>query len=146
LLCPRPERPCHRAAERSDEFAPPNYSITSSARAIMRGDTINPSALAVLIIARFVYHRLYSSLAHAPRPMLSNVLFESAWVASSWRRILATRDMIIRAAEKVNIHKRFWLSTLVFFRLARRTNIFKGRIATRRAPRAAFYFARERIS
>jgi len=43
-------------------------------------------------------------------------------------------DMIIRAAKKVNIHKRFWLSTLVFFRLARRTNILKGRIATRRAP------------
>jgi hypothetical protein len=42
--------------------------------------------------------------------------------------------------KKVNIHKRFWLSTLVFFRLARRTNILKGRIATRRAPRRGFLF------
>jgi len=61
-------------------------------------------------------------------------------VCSSWRRILATLDTIIRAAKKVNIHKRFWLSTLVFFRLARRTNILKGRIATRRAPRRGFLF------
>jgi hypothetical protein len=50
-------------------------------------------------------------------------------------------DTIIRAAKKVNIHKRFWLSTLVFFRLARRTNILKGRIATRRAPRRGFLFS-----
>jgi hypothetical protein len=40
--------------------------------------------------------------------------------------------------KKGNIHKRFWLSTLVFFRLARRTNILKARIATRRAPRRGF--------
>jgi hypothetical protein len=43
--------------------------------------------------------------------------------------------------KKVNIHKRFWLSTRVFFRLARRTNILKGRIATRRAPRRGFLFS-----
>jgi hypothetical protein len=50
-------------------------------------------------------------------------------------------DMIIRAVKKVDIHKRFWLSTLVFFRLARRTNILKGRIATRRAPQRGFLFS-----
>jgi hypothetical protein len=44
--------------------------------------------------------------------------------------------------KKVDIHKRFWLSTLVFFRLARRTNI-KGRIPTRRAPRRGFLFTRK---
>jgi hypothetical protein len=40
--------------------------------------------------------------------------------------------------KKVNIHKRFWLSTLVFFRLARRT---KQMAASRRGvrPGAAFY-------
>ena len=37
--------------------------------------------------------------------------------------------------EKVNIRSRFWLSTLVFFRLAGRTNILKGRVAKRRPPR-----------
>ena len=58
--------------------------------------------------------------------------------APGWRRIL---DMIIRAATKVNIHKRFWLSTLVFFRLAGRTNILKGRIAKRRPPRRGFLFS-----
>ena len=44
--------------------------------------------------------------------------------------------------KKVNIHKRFWLSTLVFFRLARRTNI-KGRDAAC-APARLFIFARWR--
>src|SRR5262252_2309134 len=43
--------------------------------------------------------------------------------------------------EKVNIHKRFWLSTLVFFRLARRTNISQGPDCGRGVrPGAAFYF------
>ena len=63
-------------------------------------------------------------------------------ICSGWRRILRyPLDMIIRAVKKFNIRKRFWLSTLVFFRLARRTNILKGRIATRRAPRRGFLFS-----
>jgi len=53
--------------------------------------------------------------------------------------------MIIRAAKKVDIHKRFWLSTFVFFRLARRTNILKGRIDAACAP-ARLLFRQERIS
>ena len=67
-------------------------------------------------------------------------------VCSGWRRILATRlDMIIRAAKKVDIHKRFWLSTLVFFRLARRTNIpQEPHRDAACAPARLFIFARWR--
>jgi hypothetical protein len=39
LLRVRRERPRHRAAESSDEFAPPNHSITSSAMARSCGGT-----------------------------------------------------------------------------------------------------------
>jgi hypothetical protein len=46
---------------------------------------------------------------------------------------------------QVDIHKRFWLSTLVFLRLAGRTNILKDRIPTRRAPRRGFLFTRLRL-
>jgi hypothetical protein len=48
-------------------------------------------------------------------------------------------DMIIRAAKKVNIHKRFWLSTLVFFALPGEQT--SSRAASRRGvrPGAAFY-------
>src|SRR5262249_49516929 len=47
LLRARRERPCHRAAEKRDELAPP-HSITSSARADSVGGTSIPSALAAL--------------------------------------------------------------------------------------------------
>jgi hypothetical protein len=60
-------------------------------------------------------------------------------VCSGWRRILATRwTLIIRAAKKVNIHKRFWLPTLVFFRLAGRTNILKRHRDAACAPTRLF--------
>jgi hypothetical protein len=47
LLRSRGERPCSRAAEHHDEIAPPNHSITSSARAMSIGGTSRPSAFAV---------------------------------------------------------------------------------------------------
>jgi hypothetical protein len=49
--------------------------------------------------------------------------------------------MIIRAAKKVNIHKRFWLSTLVLFSTCEANKHPSGRIATRRAPRRGFLFS-----
>src|SRR5262249_22206327 len=48
LLRARRKRPRSRAAEQRDEIAPPNHSITSSARASSDGGTVRPSALAVL--------------------------------------------------------------------------------------------------
>src|SRR5207244_12873510 len=49
LLRPRRYRPCsRRAAEQRDELAPPDHSITSSARASNVGGTVRPSAFAVL--------------------------------------------------------------------------------------------------
>src|SRR6516165_10789392 len=48
LLRPRRKRPSRRAAEKRDELAPPDHSITSSARAMRVGGTSRPSALAVL--------------------------------------------------------------------------------------------------
>jgi hypothetical protein len=49
LLCARREWPRRRAAEPSDEVAPPHrHSITSSARSIIDGGTARPSAVAVL--------------------------------------------------------------------------------------------------
>src|SRR5262249_40029296 len=49
LLCPRRERPRRRrSAEQRDELAPPDHSITSSARASKVGGTSRLSALAVL--------------------------------------------------------------------------------------------------
>src|SRR5215472_4482921 len=48
LLRPRNNRPTRRAAEKRDEVAAPNHSITSSARASSDGGTVMPSALAVL--------------------------------------------------------------------------------------------------
>src|SRR5262245_25997326 len=48
LLRARRERPsCGRAAEQRDELAPPDHSITSSARARSVGGTSRPSARAV---------------------------------------------------------------------------------------------------
>src|SRR5262245_36321127 len=41
------ERPCPRAAEKRDELAAPDHSITSSARASRVGGTVRPSAFAV---------------------------------------------------------------------------------------------------
>src|SRR5262245_46525735 len=49
LLRSRCERPHRRAAEQSDEIAPPNHSITSSAMASSLSGTVRPSALAVLM-------------------------------------------------------------------------------------------------
>src|SRR5262245_38074981 len=47
LLRPRQERPPRRsAAEQRDELAPPNHSITSSARASRTSGTVRSSALA----------------------------------------------------------------------------------------------------
>src|SRR5262249_8297887 len=48
LLRARRERPRRRAAEQRDERAPPNHSITSSARASTVTGTSRPSAFAVL--------------------------------------------------------------------------------------------------
>src|SRR5262245_35160732 len=49
LLRPRSQRPCRRrAAEQRNDLAPPDHSITSSARARSVGGTSMPSALAVL--------------------------------------------------------------------------------------------------
>src|SRR5262245_51264999 len=49
LLRPCRERPRkRRAADQRDELAPPNHSITSSARASNDGGTSSPSVLAVL--------------------------------------------------------------------------------------------------
>src|SRR5262245_26452590 len=49
LLCARGERPRRRrAAEQRDELAPPDHSITSSARASSAGGTSRLSAFAVL--------------------------------------------------------------------------------------------------
>src|SRR5262245_48662541 len=49
LLRPRRKRPrSSRAAEQRDELAPPDHSITSSARPSSGSGTVRPSALAVL--------------------------------------------------------------------------------------------------
>src|SRR5262245_39096569 len=48
LLRPRRDRPRRLAAEQRDELAPPDHSITSSARATNDGGTSSASALAVL--------------------------------------------------------------------------------------------------
>src|SRR5262249_50042868 len=48
LLRPRPQRPCRRTAEQRDEIAPPDHSITSSARASSVSGTVRPNAFAVL--------------------------------------------------------------------------------------------------
>src|SRR5262249_14952516 len=48
LLRPRRSRPRRRAAEQRDELAPPDHSITSSARASSVSGTAKPSAFAVL--------------------------------------------------------------------------------------------------
>src|SRR5262249_25884595 len=48
LLRARRERPRGRAAEQRDEIAPPNHSITSSARASTVAGKARPSAFAVL--------------------------------------------------------------------------------------------------
>jgi hypothetical protein len=51
--------------------------------------------------------------------------------------------MIIRAAKKVNIPKRFWLSTLVFFRLAKANKHPQGPHRDTACARARlFIFAR----
>src|SRR6516162_323692 len=53
LLRARRERPCHSAAEQSDEFAsfhPGDHSITSSARASSVSGTVRPSARAVVML------------------------------------------------------------------------------------------------
>src|SRR5215472_17487056 len=44
----RRDRPRRRAADQRDELAPPDHSITSSARAMSVGGTSRPSALAVV--------------------------------------------------------------------------------------------------
>src|SRR5262249_37808554 len=49
LLRARRNRPrCRRAAEQCGELAPPDHSITSSARARMESGIVNPIAFAVL--------------------------------------------------------------------------------------------------
>src|SRR5262245_4455719 len=54
LLCARCERPCRRAAEQRDEFAP-LHSITSSARPVSGSGTVSPSVLAVLRLRDSAY-------------------------------------------------------------------------------------------
>src|SRR5262249_29710180 len=48
LLRSRCHRPRRRAAEQRDELAPPDHSITSSARASSAGGMVRPRALAAL--------------------------------------------------------------------------------------------------
>src|SRR5262249_40639525 len=48
LLRSRRERPCRRATEERVELAPPNHSITSSARSRIDGGMARPSAVAIL--------------------------------------------------------------------------------------------------
>jgi hypothetical protein len=48
LLRPRRERPRRRAAEQCDELAPPDHSITSSARRRKDSGIVSPIALAVV--------------------------------------------------------------------------------------------------
>src|SRR5262245_24498198 len=50
LLRPRRERPHCQAAEQRDELAPPDHSITSSARASSVGGSSSPSVFAVLTL------------------------------------------------------------------------------------------------
>jgi hypothetical protein len=50
LLRARRDRPRRRAAEKRDELAPPDHSITSSARASSVGGTWRPSVLAVCML------------------------------------------------------------------------------------------------
>src|SRR6476646_7872390 len=55
LLGPRRQRPNCCAAEQRDELAPPDHSITSSARASSEGGISRPSALAVLRLTTSSY-------------------------------------------------------------------------------------------
>src|SRR5262249_14856352 len=75
LLRPRRERPSNgHSAEKSDELAPPNHSITSSARSIIDGGTVRPSAVAVArfpTISNFAGNCAGGSLGFPPRRMRS---------------------------------------------------------------------------
>src|SRR5262249_1248698 len=74
LLRPCCERPRNRAAEERDECAPPNHSITSSARASSVGAMLIPSAFAVVrLITRsnLVGCSTGMSAGFAPRKILS---------------------------------------------------------------------------
>src|SRR5262245_27401312 len=55
LLRPRRDWPRRRTAEQRDELAPPDHSITSSARASSVGGTSRPSAFAVLRLSATSY-------------------------------------------------------------------------------------------
>ena len=62
-------------------------------------------------------------------------------VCSGWRRILRyPLDMIIRAVKKLISTSVFGCPRLYLFALPGEQTSLKGRIATRRAPGAAFYF------
>src|SRR5262249_54574673 len=74
LLRARCERPCRRAAEATEEYTPPNHSITSSARSRIDGGTVRPSALAVLsfrTISNFVGSCTGRSPGFSPRRIRS---------------------------------------------------------------------------
>src|SRR5262245_10115831 len=74
LLSARHERPRGRAAKHHDELAPPDHSITSSARASSVGGMRRPSALAVIrftIRSNLVGCWTGRSAGFAPRRILS---------------------------------------------------------------------------
>src|SRR5262249_47196473 len=74
LLRARCQRPCRRTAEQRDELAPPDHSITSSARTSSVGGTSKPSAFAVFrltIVSYLVGACTGRSAGLAPRRMRS---------------------------------------------------------------------------
>src|SRR6516165_11930303 len=74
LLRPRRNRPCRRTAEKGDEIAPADHSITSSARAMRVGGKVRPMALAALRLitsSNLVAFSTGSSPTLAPRRMRS---------------------------------------------------------------------------
>jgi hypothetical protein len=74
LLRPRRKRPRRRAPKPCDELAPPDHSITSSARSRIDCGTVRPSALAVLrftAISYFTGNCTGRSPGFSPRRMRS---------------------------------------------------------------------------
>jgi hypothetical protein len=74
LLRVRRERPSRRTAESGDEFAPPDHSMTSSARKRNASGIVTPIAFAVLRFttsSNLVGYWTGNSLGFAPRSMRS---------------------------------------------------------------------------
>src|SRR5262249_53656362 len=78
LLPARCYRPCRRAAEQSDELAPPDHSITSSARASSVGGTVRPIAFAAL---RLMTSSYFTGACTGRSPGFSPLRMRSTYVA-----------------------------------------------------------------